>query len=435
MVKMFGMNLKSKKHIHLDSPGHGLGLSGKVWRRLCVSLLLVHCGASAVYAVDGGVHGSFKTFFLGLHNPLYQEELYGLAENTLRLDARIYPSDLLVFEGAYEITPEVHSAALAENGAADTFLSKSGGSPEYRVIDFNDRFYPVRTRDLKNLSVYHNLDRMYGSVYMPFGDLYLGRQAISWGSGHVMNPTDVIAPYSFTGLNTEEKRGVDALRLRMPVGAMSELDVGYAAGENFQYSKSALFARARGYLAETDVSVVVMDFFENLLLGVDASRAIGGAGSWVEAAYVLPRGDTDDQYAAASIGMDYNFGPKLYGYVEYHFNSAGKSDPEEYLEDHIAYTEGAVYLRGRHYAGLGGTYQLIPLIPVSGLVLVNFSDVSAYLSISAEYNFAENVYITGGAFIGIGEAPDTGGAGAFASYNSEFSAYPDLYYIAVKLYF
>ncbi len=422
--------------------------------------ILIGIGAP-LSALDASLQGSFKTFFLGLSDPppAYANDLYGMAENSLHLKGRLYPSDYLIFEGAYEIVPRVSPEALGA-GAASAFLSSAGSSQEYRAFDLNARLYPVEDPDEENLGIYHNLDRLYGGVYLPFGDLYAGRQAISWGSAHIINPTDIIAPYGFTGLNTEEKRGVDAIRLRVPLGAMAELDLGYAAGDEFRYDESLFYTRAKGYAGGLDFSLLAMDFRENLLCGIDLTRSIGGAGAWLEAAYVLPGTfdfdgsggaeipeeyrssgpDPDLQYFTSSIGTDYNFGPKLYGYLEYHFNSAGKDKADDYLEievepwKHPAHNEGSVYLLGRHYTGLGFVYQITPLLPLSGLVLFNMNDLSANISLSLEYNFTENVYIEGGTYLGLGKEPQTVG-GIPVEYKSEFGAYPDLFYTAVKVYF
>lgn len=399
---------------------------------VCLTLLPA-MGASAL---EGSLHGSMKSFMMGVRDPLQPGDLYGLSDTTVRMQARVYPTDTLLIETAYSLSPQVLSPTLLSGGMAETFLSAGGGSDTYRAYDFDERLYPVKAAEINNLAVYHNFDRLYASVYLPFGDAYFGRQAISWGSAHVINPTDIIAPYGFSSLNTEEKRGVDALRLRLPIGAMSEVDIGYVAGPEFSIYESAAFARMRFYLTETDISVLSMDFKENLMIGFDASRSIGGAGSWIETAYVLPDAFSgtdpavDQHYVNVSAGMDYNFGPKFYGYAEYHYNSAGKSNSDEYAdielhpEDHLAYTEGSVYLRGRHYGAIGGTYQLTPLIPVSGMLLMNVNDYSTNLSLDFDYNFTENVYISGGCYVGLGEASDT-----------EFGAYPDLYYLSVKLYF
>ncbi|MDZ7794338.1 MAG: hypothetical protein U5P10_11805 [Spirochaetia bacterium] len=407
MEKMCAMKLRSK---NLKKP---LSLA-----LIFAVVLLGQAGIPNAYGLEGNLHGSFKTFFLGTDE-------YGLSDNTLRLQARLYPTDKIIVETAYSLSPQVLAQEMNTANGADSFLSV-GGETGYRAYDFDEKLYPEQSSADQNLAVYHNLDRMYGSVYLPFGDLYLGRQAISWGSAHVINPTDIIAPYSFSKLNTEEKGGVDAVRLRIPVGGMSEIDLGYVAGDEFSYAESALFARTRLYAAGADMSLLVMDFQENLLIGGDVTRSIGGAGSWIEAAYVLPEAlgsdgaDAEQQYTTVSAGIDYNFGPKLYGYAEYHFNSPGKNDPSNYT----AYTEGSIYLQGRHYAAIGGTYQLTPLIPVSGMVLMNITDISANFSLNIDYNFTKDVYISGGCYLGAGESQST-----------EFAAYPDLYYVSVKLYF
>ncbi len=459
----------------------------KIRLLLVIAALLLSVAAGAGFAFDASFGGSYKSFSMGVYDlePAYGEELYGTAENSLRVQARIYPSRTTLIETAYSIAPRIQSEALgategsSESGDYSGSVSDSddsgagagafGGAAamtgaalamgEYRAYDLDDRLYPRKDEDVHNLGLYQNLDRVYGGVYLPFGDLYLGRQAISWGNAHVINPTDILAPFSFTSLNTEHTRGVDAARLRMPLGAMGEVDLGYVAGDEFDYEKSAVFARGKTFLAGTDLSLLAMDFRENLMVGIDATGSIGGAGSWIEAAYVLPETfavdgdsdsggvsgpDTDLQYLTASVGMDYNFGEKLYGYAEYHFTSPGTSDPDDYAkiyrdlqlqpEERPAYSEGSVYLLGRHYVGLGGTYQITPLLPASGLLLVNATDLSANLSLSLEYNFTENVYLEGGAYLGLGEEPKSDELGA-TDYKSEFGAYPDLYYLSVKLYF
>lgn len=416
-------------------------------RRVAAFLCLALVTVAGAPAIDGSIHGSLKTFLLGMHDPFFQDDLYGLSDNTLRLQARLYPTDTLLLETVYSISPQVLSDEVQASGIGDSFLLSGGGTQAYRAFDFEERLFPLKSEEVQNLGVYHNLDRAFASLYLPFGDVYAGRQAISWGSARIINPTDIIAPYSVSNLNTEEKRGVDALRLRMPVGAMSEIDVGYVAGEEFKLSESAAFARMRFYAGDTDISLLTMDFQENLLIGGDVTRSIGGAGSWIEAAYVVPDvfssdgPENDRHYFNVTAGMDYNFGPKFYGYAEYHFNSAGKSDPDEYLrleqnpEEQTAYTEGAVYLRGQQYMGIGGTYQLSPLVPLNGMVLLNLNDLSAHLSLNFDYNFTENVYISGGGIVGLGSLPELDGGGNLISYESEFGAAPDLYYVAVKLYF
>jgi hypothetical protein len=90
--------------------------------------------------------------------------------------------------------------------------------------------------------------------------------------------------------------------------------------------------------------------------------------------------------------------------VEYHFNGAGSADAERYFE-HLgdtAYTDGAVYLLGRHYITPGLTYQLTPLTILSAQALTNLKDPSTLLSSRVEYSLAENLFAEASAFITAG---------------------------------
>jgi hypothetical protein len=433
---------------HSDGPGHHIpaprSLAGRA-ASVLLALALLLAAAGSAGALDASVHGSYKSYLTGLYDISYQENLYGMAGNTLRLDTDLHFGRSLSLALSYGLTPEVSTDTLLNSPA----LSLGGGEIGYRAFELPRRLYPEKDGELENLGVYQNLDRAHAALYLPFGDLFVGRQAISWGSARVVGPTDVIAPYSFSRIDTEEKPGVDAVRLRLPVGMMNEIDLGYVAGEDFEWEKSAAYARGKFYLLQTDISLLAMDFKENLLAGFDMTRSLGGAGSWVEAAWVLPDtfasggADTAQQYLTASGGLDYTFTGKLYGYAEYHYNGAGTDDAADYPtaadlaaapEDYPAYTEGSVYLLGRHYLNVGGTYQLTPLLPVSALAIVNLRDPSANVSLSAEYNFTEGVYLTGGFYLGFGEEPQTAG-GMVSEYASEFGASPGVLYTGVKCYF
>ncbi len=412
---------------------------------LLLSALLCSAAAGSAGALNTSLHGSYKSYITGLHDASYQDALYGKAAGPLRLDGGINLSRSLSLNISYILTPQVSTGELLGSGGSVLGSERA----VYRAFELPDRLYPVKDGELQNMGLYQELDRAFAAVYLPFGDLYAGRQAISWGSAHVINPTDIIAPYSFTAVDTEHKPGVDALRLRLPLGMMNEVDLGFAAGDELAVAESSFFARTKLYLLRTDISLLVMDVRENLMAGLDVSRSIGGTGSWLEAAWFLPDTfsaggpDASQQYLAASAGLDYNFSGKLYGYAEYHYNGAGAAEAADYPtrtdfaltpDDYPAYTEGGVELLGRHYASLGGTYQLTPLLPVSALAMINLQDPSAYLSVNAEYNFTEGVYLTGGCSVGLGEAPNTA-SGRISSYRSEFGAAPLLLYSGIKVYF
>ena len=91
-------------------------------------------------------------------------------------------------------------------------------------------------------------------------------------------------------------------------------------------------------------------------------------------------------------------------------------------------------LVGRHYLAVGGTNTAVPLLPMDALVVINLTDGSGELTLSAEYDFKENVYLSGGLLLGVGPEPETAG-GVPTRYRAEFGVYPQTFYAQVKLYF
>jgi hypothetical protein len=410
----------------------GIELLAAAW------MLLVSMPACAA---DWTLNGSYKAFLDWIYNADLDGGSSGISDNILRLDAGFHPADQFSAELAYVLYPEIVAPSLGTQGAL--FLSTSS---EYRVGDPPRRLLPLSKENMDNIGLYQDIDRAVMTLHLPFADVSAGRQAISWGSAHVVNPTDVLVPFRFLSLDTEYRKGVDAVRIRLPLSDMDEISAGYVAGKDFLFDESAFFGRTHLYLLETDLDLTGMIFKKNLLLGWDMARALGGAGVWLETAWVMPEAvqAPDDplrkSYVRISVGADYNFTADFYGYAEYHFNSAGKNNPRDYLDiilnpdDHPAYSQGNVYLLGMHYLSLGGTYTKLPLIPISFLLMVNLNDLSADFSVSADYNIKENIYIEGGFFVGLGPGPSLQD-GQPTRYRSEFGAYPDAFYTAVKVYF
>jgi len=395
------------------------------------------------------ISGYYKNFSILFMLPAYKaaettinEPDMGAVNNRLRFKLNLNLSSQLSFYFAYDFSSRIQDPSLFRE---DVFTG--GFQPlEYRFSDFCDRLYPKSRVSVSSFGLFQNLDRLVVTIKTPYADIFVGRQAIAWGSSRVINPTDIIAPFAFNELDKEERRGVDGLRVRFPLGMMDELDVGFVAGKNFNSDKNAFFLRAKIYKLKTDISVLLIAFRKHLLLGIDMARALGGAGFWLEAAYVIPdffreeKTKNNKNYLRTSAGLDYNLNSKTYGFVEYHFNSAGSNQPSTYntLFSSAAYRDGSVYLMGKHYLNLGSTYQLTGLVSLTGLLIANLSDQSLIFSPFLEYNIAENIYLSGGAYIGLGKKAElTSGLSTskLPLFRSEFGSYPDMIFTSVRVYF
>ena len=382
----------------------------------------------------GGYYKNFSTVF---NSPFPDASMTGIVVNRLRLNLSYAPADTLSFALAYDFTPRVQDPLLFSVGARSP-RPYGVASSRYRVADLDSPIYPSEEAPVSSVGIYHNLDRASVQFSTDFADFSIGRDAIAWGSARIINPTDVVAPYTYDQLDTEDRVGVDAIRVRIPVGVMGEIDAGYIAGADFDFDKSAVFLRTQLNAAETDFSILLLEFQRDLLVGLDIARGIGGAGFWLETAYVLTtpfdEPDASEHYARTSVGLDYSFGGETYAFIEYHFNGAGAKKPENYLTnlEQPAYTRGGVYLLGRHYLAPGFTHQLTPLVSFSGQILFNLSDPSMWIAPQIAYNIAEDIHLAVGGFASIGKRPKNSESSEF---QSEFGSYPNLFFSSFRVYF
>ena len=382
------------------------------------------------------ISGYYKNFSTGLNPPLSDAPIIGAVNNRLRLNCTYTPTDTLSFDLSYDFAPRIQDPSLF----SEPPIAGAAGSFRYRVVDLDAAIYPGKNAPVGSFGLFQNLDRASLAYSPDFADITIGRQAIAWGSARVVNPTDVIAPYAYNQLDTEDRIGVDAIRVQIPIGVLGEFDTGYVFGENLAFGKSAFFLRSQLNAVETDFSIILLGFREHLMTGFDMARGIGGAGFWLEAAYVYANAfDSDngdaENYLRASVGLDYSFGGVAYGFIEYHFSGAGAGEPEDYHSNlsQSAYTDGGVYLMGRHYFVPGLTFQLTPLLSLSGVVLSNISDPSVFPSLQIEYNLAQDIYLAAGGFIGIGKRPET--ENKETQFRSEFGGYPTLFFLSFRIYF
>lgn len=401
-----------------------------------ILIFLLACQAPLASAESNvQLRGHVKSFFSATSQPATPgspaEPIKGVVRTPLRIKVFWPVHRVISFDLAYECIPTVRPTQQT------SIISRPNPEPTaYRVADLPTCLYPSSGTPSGTFGLTQSLDRISISIALPQADLYIGRQAIAFGSARVINPTDVLAPFVYEALDTEERLGIDAVRVRKPLGLMGELDAGIAFGDDFAIRSGAAFFRTRMYLSETDVSLMAMAFQENLLLGVDLARAVVSAGAYIEAAQVWT--DTfnsrrsQQDYFRLSMGIDYNFSQGIYTFAEYHLNTAGSSSARDYLTrpDRVPYTEGGVYLYGRHYLSPGLTYQATPLLTVTAQALINLTDGSAFLAPSAEYSAAENVVLAAGLFYGLGRQTPTGIAP-----ESEFGLYPRIYHTSFRFYF
>lgn len=337
-------------------------------------------------------------------------------------------------EGGLRLQAALTLAPSAGNPALEEDDLGSGGI--FRIYD-PDRVIASASAGGTSFSLLHDVDRLNLSLAVSAATVTAGRQAIYWGVAKAVSPTDFIAPLRYGARDTEYRTGVDALRSVFPLGALSELDAGYAWGKDAEFQESGCWLRGRFYLLRTDATLLAACFRENLMAGGSLNRTVGRGTGWVETAAVWPGRFSDegsgDAFWTLSAGYDRSwFGAALYGYLEYHFSSPGATTPEEYQEvlSGPAVSRGPVYLAGRHYLCPGLSWNPGALWNVSGGAMVNLADPSAYFSLSCEFSAGQNILLQLGSNFGAGRGPDPRG-----TLRSEFEGWPDVAYTRLGYYF
>jgi hypothetical protein len=378
--------------------------------------------AAPVPAADWGrVRAYAKTYAIGGYSvPL--REGYFQSLSAFRLMPELTPTEWLNFEVAYEAQPVFQFGFVRNAGGAGSSLPRAASSP-YRWVDFTAVAADTAAREFV---LFHNLDRVNFRFKLPFADLTLGRQAITFGSANTLSATDVLLPFAFQQLNVEYRIGVDALRIQVPIAQFAEIDLGAVLGEGARLAESAAFVRGTFSLLESQWTLTGIYFSQAWLAGFGLERSLGPLGWNTDLAYTFaPEGERS--YLRLTTGVTYQFSNGLVLTADYHHSGAGAANAGEYLgfSTSFAARRGGVFLAGRHYLISGFSYPAHALVSLRGQLIGALQDPSVFLTPSVEWNVFDNAFLDAGLFLPAGEG----------NLRSEFGLYPLTAFTAFRYYF
>ena len=286
-----------------------------------------------------GLDGSLRTFVFGLYKPDLDfttddddDRVDGLSNLLFRLVAAGRPTDSLKYE-LHAVSSSVLNAASGGGGGVSLFGARGGDSLRlrYRLVDEQ-----YALSEEPDLSSQLGVDRLNVSLYLPFADVVIGRQAISFGKAFLWNPLDVFRPFDPTSFDRDYKTGVDALTMEFPVGDESSLVlVGSVSHEDaladngLWYGASAL-ARFGTTVGGWDVALQGGKVYGGYQGGGAVSGELGPLAVRVEGAHFEPQGaDPFAAHQSVVAGVGHTFESGLQVEVEYFYNGGAdalKSD-------------------------------------------------------------------------------------------------------------
>lgn len=314
--------------------------------------------------------------------------------------------------------------------------SSAGGD---QVVGFGVSAVPNRIVDLESeivnepgVRVWHDLDRLSLSVYTDVVDITVGRQPITWGISGIFPVADLWAQFSPFELDTEEKPGIDAVRvLAYPAGI--ELDAvvadrGRARDLSFGVRGTYGFSSADVWLGAGKLWREAMAMGGVTVLLDQAKLRAEAVLPWDMDAETL-------QDPRITLGVDWIRGTlTLTG--EYHYNGIA-ADHDSYLAtlQDPRVQRGETYYLGTHYLGALVTWSpdLQNRLNLILNALTNLEDPSLALTPALSYDLGQSTRFALGGLLSFGDPPSF--SPLPPSFPTEFGAYGTLGYTQLSIYF
>ncbi|HUU01207.1 MAG TPA: hypothetical protein VM425_07210 [Myxococcota bacterium] len=401
--------------------------------------------AALVGDSDGsfGLDGSLRTVTAATVNydyPLFfgaDNRADGLSQTILRLTAGGRPAEWLSYEvhGVQDLSLSSFSGQMLPGFGMP---GAGGGAVRYRAVDLS---WEWAGQDDVRAQMW--LDRCNLKFRLPFADVTIGRQAITFGKAYFYNPLDIFLAFDPRSFDRDYKAGVDALRIAVPLGDFSGLDLIGVAGREVglfgsyptddladaDWRGSALLARLFTTAWEWDMALQGGKVYGGYQLGGAVSGELGPLAVRAEAAYLFAAGGDE---LTAVLGAGHRFENTLDIEAEYLYNGAG--DPDDMVTSFMRVGAGDSYHAGRHIMGVVATYEILPILTGSLAWIFSFSDFSSLIQPGLSLSVSDEADFMFGAMIALGARPK-GDSVLNMDLRSEFGSYPNFYYMEFKFYF
>jgi len=418
------------------------------------AVLLFYISSSQAYASDTNninLSGNTSSLTCIIDDNIFYDSDQLLFINALRLIADVKPSD--------KVTCEIHfiqdlTLSTTDSPLQTAFAGVPFAADRYRAFDLSGN-----TLDWNIITGNFSIDRFDAKFRLPDLDITIGRQAITFGKAYFWNPLDIFLPFTAQQIDRDYKPGVDAVRIDIPLGNFSGINIVGALGREIGYD-GAYVSGNKTLDANWYASSLLGRYFTTYKgwdYAIQAGKIYGGyqlGGGFVgdvnkyqlrgEAAYLfakdspkLPAPFTDDgdlikDNLVAVIGGGRLFPNTLDIEVEYLYNGAG--DPHKLDISLIRFLNGATLHLCRHIAGAMASYEFTPLMIGQFVCIHSFSDSSTQLQPVITYSVDENIDFQLGAIFNFGAHPSLDIHNA-TFLNSEFGSIPGYYFIEYKSYF
>ena len=269
-------------------------------------------------------------------------------------------------------------------------------------------------------------------------DITVGRQAVSWATTLLLTPADPFSPFNPSDPFREYRAGIDAARVQVYTGPLTDFDVVARPTKNNTLSGAeveelTVLGRGRTVWNTWEVSAWLGMIYDEPGMAIGTTGSVGAFALRGEASL---REEEDNVVLRATVDVDRLFkllGRDLYVLLEYQHDGFGGSSPERYPEvvTSAPFARGELQVLGQDELVSQASWQIHPLWNTSLLLLWNLNDGSAQLVPGASYSVSNEVELQGGVFFGFGDGTPT----LATPIPSEYGISPLTVFVALSAFF
>jgi len=388
--------------------------------------------------------GSFRLLgaFLHFDDPRSPLDDDGLAVSVGRL---MFDQQWEVVDLEINIFTDISRTATGARASPGTFTAAGATQSVYRGPYLNVPFWSDGAMN-GTLGV----DRAALSFGKGIVSGAIGRFPINYSVANLITPNDFFAPFSATAVNRIYKPGVDAATVALTTDSLSSIEVvgalGFEDGDapSPTWGRSAVLARA---------STVQWGFEWAALGGKLAERWVAGGSLQGNIEWFTLRGEghlgipdldgnghgEDDLplNGRLAVGPGVTFGWHNANLTaEYAYYSDGARDPADYLARAKDFFPDDLPYVGRHYVGVSGGLDILPILRTGVVALVDAGDGSSLTGLNLMLSVADEAVVVAGVLVPGGAGLETTGVPtAPLALGSEFGSSPAALFLESRVFF
>lgn len=257
-----------------------------------------------------------------------------------------------------------------------------------------------------------SLDRFSVSYSSRNFVLKLGRQAVTWGSGLVFRPSDIIAPFAPDAIDTSYKPGVDMVYGQVLFDNGNDIEAVFVprravAGGAMDWDYSTMALHSTVLLGDLDGSAMLAQDHGDTLLNLGLGGPVGDAAWNVELGQWWLADGGHPLTVLANISNSGTLGDMNITYFAEYFhngfgvgaNTALDSLPSA-LDSRLA--TGQLFNIGRDFLAVGAQLSVSPGVTLSSNVISSLNDGSVYAGVNADISVSDSLDISVNASRGFG---------------------------------